>query len=232
VNPVVLRSGRRRRRVLRALVVLVLLVVVVPPVCVELGYQIEIARIPERPPSPVPPLPRLLVQSLAVQLFDTAEPEMTTVYPWTPFVALARMKARARPRLTPEALAASETLRQSTAVRTKMQRMLDRAVLATWISRHLSANEALRVALWQMSFGRDLAGIDAAARRFFGKSAQDLDAGEIAELLAVSQYPAIVEHPERLRESRDDLLRKLHAYGVIDESTMAATMERDVRRFK
>jgi len=42
-------------------------------------------------------------------------------------------------------------------------------------------------------------------------------------------YP---DRPERLRAPRDALLRKLHDHGLIDEPTMQAAMERDVRRFK
>jgi membrane peptidoglycan carboxypeptidase len=83
-----------------------------------------------------------------------------------------------------------------------------------------------------MYFGQGDFGIDAAARRYFGKTPQDLDAGEIAELLAVSPNAAIGNHPEKARASRDGLLHKLHEYGVIDEPTMLAAIERDVRRFK
>jgi hypothetical protein len=233
VDPITPRSNRRRRRVLRALAGLAAFLVVVPLAAIELAYQIEIARIPERPPSPAPSFPPLLARSLAVQLFDTPDPEMTPTYPWTPLVAVVRMRLGAKPRLTPEALAARQVLRTGQVHRRQIWSTIDEAVLAIWISRHLSAPEAISVALSKMPFGLETSGVESAARRFFGKSAADLDAGEIAELLAVSTAPDFrLRHREGLRGARDSLLSKLQAHGVIDEPTTMAAMQRDVRRIK
>jgi hypothetical protein len=233
VDPVAPPSRRRRRRLLRALVAVAAFLVVVPLAAIELAYQIEIARIPERPPAPAPSFPPLVVRSLAVQLFDTPDPEMTPIYPWSPPIAIARVKLGARPRLTPEGLAASEVLRGAEPrVRSHVWRTIDRVVLATWISRHLSAREAICVALSKMFFAPGTVGIAAAARRFFGKSPDDLDAGEIAELVASGAKPSMLLDWPDLRQSRDGLLSKLRAHGVIDEPTMLAAMARDVRRIK
>ena len=136
--------------------------------------------------------------------------------------------------MTAEAYAARAVLRtaQERVPRPQIWWTIDNVVLATWISRHLSAPEALSVALSQMPFTPRIAGIDPAARQLFAKSPDDLDAEETAELLALSSQPLLVENPEELRKSRDALLRKLHVHGVIDEPTMLAAMQRDVRRFK
>jgi len=200
-------------------------------VTLELGYQIEIARIRERPPDPVPSLPPLAVRSLGVQIFDTPDPQMRPIHPWTPVIAVARGY---RGNLTPEALAASVLLGESqrSIRRSNVWWAIDNAVLATWISRHLTAREAISVALAGMNFGAPTPGIEAAARRFFEKSAQDLDAGEVAALLALSQQPSLADRAEDLRKARDGLLRRLRTAGVIDEPTMQAAMEGDVRRFK
>jgi Transglycosylase len=231
VDPVAPPQRRRRKRIVRALVIAALVVAIVPLVALELGYQIEIARIAERPPDPVPSFPPLLVRSLAVQLFDTPDPQMTPIHPWTPVIAMARGY---RGNLTPEALVASILLGKSQGShrRSNTRWAIDNGVLATWISRHLTAREAISVALSEMNFGRETAGIDAAARRFFEKSAHDLDAGEVAALLALSHRTSLADRPEELRKARDGLLRRLRAAEVIDEPTMQAAMERDVRRFK
>ena len=157
---------------------------------------------------------------------------MTRIYPWMPLVAIARVQLGGKPRLTPEALAASALLR-SGQHRPQLWWTIDGGVLATWISRHLSAREAICVALSEMPFGLETSGIESAARRFFGKSAADLDAGEIAELLALSNAPGFrLRHPDALRGARDGLLLRLQAHGVIDEPTRMAAIQRDVRRIK
>jgi hypothetical protein len=219
---------------MRALAAVAAFLVVVPLAVIELAYQIEIARIPERPLSPTPSFPPLIVRSLAVQRFDTPDPEMTpTFYPWTPLVAMLRIPPGGKSRLTPGALAAFEVLRTQQVHRRHIWSNIDEAVLAIWISRHLSAREAISVALSKMPFGLETSGVESAARRFFGKSAVDLDAGEIAELLAVSTAPNFhLRRPDALRGARDSLLRNLQAHGVIDESTTTAAMKRDVRRIK
>jgi len=233
VDPVAPPQRRRRKRVVRALVIAALVVTIVPLAALELGYQIEIARIPERPPDPVPSLPPLVVRSLGVQLFDTPDPQMKPIYPWTPLIALARVYLGARPRLTPETLAATQVLRSGQRQARNLRRQIEESVMATWVSRHLPAREALSVALSQMYFAPDVTGIAAAARHFFDKSVEDLDAGEIAALIAWTANPSTYRNrPDRLRDSRDALLRKLHDHGLIDEPTMQAAMERDVRRFK
>ncbi|TMB28211.1 MAG: hypothetical protein E6J61_18555 [Deltaproteobacteria bacterium] len=235
MDPVAPPSRRRRWRLVRALVITALLVTIGPLLALELGYQVEIARIPERPPDPPPSLPPLVVRSLGVQLFDTPDPRMTPIYPWTPFIGLARFYLGARPHLIPEELAARQVMRSAGRPQppTKLQRLIEVAALATWISRHLSAREAISVALSQAHFAPDVVGIAAAARRFFDKSLEELDAGEIAALIAGSAGPSMYpDRPERLRAPRDALLRKLHDHGLIDEPTMQAAMERDVRRFK
>jgi hypothetical protein len=236
VDPVAPPSRRRRRRLLRALVLVAALLVVMPLVVIEVAYQIEIARIPERPPDPAPSsLPPLVVRAFAVQLFDTADPQMTPIYPWTPLFALARLRRHAG-RLTPEIVAARWTLALDASQvkdrRSNLWWAIDNWVLATWISRHLSAREAIAIALSETAFGQGTVGIGSAARHFLDKSAEDLDAGETALLLALSARPKLREQPDRLRESRDALLRKLHAHGVIDEPTMLAAMKHDIRRFK
>jgi len=229
MDPVAPRSGRRRRRIARALIALVLILVVAPLACVELAYQIEIARIPERPESPAPSFAPLVVRAAAVHLFDTPDPQMTPIYPWTLLIAIGKARlAGALPRLTPEALAATQVLRTGNFAAGRST--IDNTVLSIWISRHLSAREAICVALSKLPFGLQTSGIESAAR-LLGKSSADLDAGEVAQLLAMYR-PRPLNMGISVREMRDGLLRKMHAQGVIDEATMQAAMEQDVRRFK
>ncbi len=71
-------------------------------------------------------------------------------------------------------------------------------------------------------FGSNVVGLDAAAWRYFGRSAENLSWGEMAALAVLPNAPALV-HPgrnrERLMEKRNGLLDKLLKAGLIDTHT-------------
>jgi penicillin-binding protein 1C len=73
-------------------------------------------------------------------------------------------------------------------------------------------------------FGSNVAGLDAASWRYFGRSADKLSWGEMASLAVLPNAPGLV-HPGKNRkillEKRNKLLNKLHANKTIDETTCA-----------
>jgi penicillin-binding protein 1C len=73
-------------------------------------------------------------------------------------------------------------------------------------------------------YGGNVVGIDAAAWRYFGRSAQDLSWAEAAALAVLPNNPGLV-HPGRnrdeLKRKRDRVLDMLRAHGRIDGDTLA-----------
>lgn len=60
---------------------------------------------------------------------------------------------------------------------------------ALWLERHATKEEILEVYLTNAPYGGNICGIEAAARRYFGKSARDLTASEAALLAGIPQAP-------------------------------------------
>lgn len=85
-----------------------------------------------------------------------------------------------------------------------------------------SKNEILNLYAAHAPFGGNVIGLDAAAWRYFGRSADDLSWGEAASLAVLPNSPSLV-HPGKhrlwLKSKRDHLLDKLKTKGLIDETT-------------
>ena len=78
-----------------------------------------------------------------------------------------------------------------------IERKVQEAVLALWLETRFSKDEILELYLNRVYFGAGAYGVDAAARRYFGKSARDVSLGEAA-LLA-----GLLKAPSRLAPTRD-----------------------------
>ncbi|MFL5351813.1 transglycosylase domain-containing protein [Archangium sp.] len=93
--------------------------------------------------------------------------------------------------------------------------------LSVWLSRHWSAEEVLTAYAEGVWFGRDLTGLDAAARRYFGKPPGQLVLHEAALLAGLPQSPERNDpfcHPERARQRRDVVLSRLQRLGWISDT--------------
>ncbi|MGY4316844.1 transglycosylase domain-containing protein [Bradyrhizobium sp. JR3.5] len=95
--------------------------------------------------------------------------------------------------LTPQQLAKNLFLTQE---RT-MQRKLQEAELALWLERKHSKNEILELYLNRVYFGSGAYGVEAAAQRYFGKSAKNVTLPEAAMLAG------LVKSPSRLAPNRN-----------------------------
>src|SRR5256714_9963345 len=78
-----------------------------------------------------------------------------------------------------------------------MQRKLQEVILALWLERKYSKDEILDLYLNRVYFGNGAYGVDAAAQRYFGKSARNLTLQEAA-LLA-----GLVKSPSKLAPTRN-----------------------------
>jgi penicillin-binding protein 1A len=78
-----------------------------------------------------------------------------------------------------------------------MQRKLQEAELAIWLERKHSKNEILELYLNRVYFGSGAYGVEAAAQRYFGKSAKNVSIAEAAMLAG------LVKSPSRLAPNRN-----------------------------
>lgn len=96
---------------------------------------------------------------------------------------------------------------------------LDQAVRALRLEKAASKEDILTAYLNRAPYGMNLIGAEAAAWRYFGKSAQTLSLPEAALLAGLPKAPSWLNplaHPERARVRRDYVLRRMHAEGFID----------------
>jgi penicillin-binding protein 1C len=95
-------------------------------------------------------------------------------------------------------------------------------LLALRLEFSYNKNEILALYASNAPFGTNVVGLDAAAWRYFGRSADELSWGETAALAVLPNAPALV-HPGRNRDEllrkRNELLDKLAATKIIDETT-------------
>lgn len=92
------------------------------------------------------------------------------------------------------------------------------AFRALQLDLHLSKDEMLETYLNLAPYGRNLEGVGAAARFWFGTTPERLSAGQIALLVALPRSPGGYDperHPEAARKVRDRVLGELTARGVL-----------------
>lgn len=123
------------------------------------------------------------------------------------------------------------------------ERKMREMVLTTRLERLLSKNEILELYFNSIYLGRGVAGIEAAATSYFGKSARNITTAEAALLAALVKGPNFFNpdrHPERALERYGYVLTRMQEDGIItadeDKSVRAAlprivNNERERRNF-
>lgn len=94
-------------------------------------------------------------------------------------------------------------------------------ILATRLEFRASKEEILAMYVSHAPFGGNVVGLDAAAWRYFGHSAEELSWAEAATLAVLPNAPSVMhlsKARERLQKKRDRLLKQLHEAEVIDSS--------------
>ena len=102
--------------------------------------------------------------------------------------------------------------------------LYEKAVESLWalhLETRYSKKELLVLYAAHAPFGGNVVGVEAAAWRYFGRSASDLSWAESATLAVLPNSPALI-HPgrnrEQLKTKRDNLLRVLVERGVFDRT--------------
>ena len=107
--------------------------------------------------------------------------------------------------------------------RTLKQKLIEIIVALRIEFRH-SKDEILALYASHAPFGGNVVGLEAAAWRYFGKSAELLSHAEAACLAVLPNSPALI-HPGRnrqaLREKRNRLLERMHSAGILDSAEAA-----------
>jgi len=105
----------------------------------------------------------------------------------------------------------------------KLARKVEEAVLAVMLEMRYSKREILTAYLNEIYLGRsggvNVMGMGAASRAYFGKDASQLSLAEAATLAGIIPAPASyspLTHPDRAKERRDWVLRRLAALGRVE----------------
>jgi len=99
-----------------------------------------------------------------------------------------------------------------------LERKLKEAFLAFQLERRYTKNEILELYLNQVYFGSGAYGVEAAARRFFGKSVSRLDIAECALIVGLPKAPSIYSplvNPDLAIKRRDVVLHQMLEVGAI-----------------
>src|SRR5690606_17663662 len=102
-----------------------------------------------------------------------------------------------------------------------LKRKVQEAMLALWLERKLSKDEILSAYLNRVYLGAGAYGIDAAARVYFNKRAQELslrEAATIAGLLKAPSRYSPAANPELSAQRTDTVLAAMVDAGYIKES--------------
>jgi penicillin-binding protein 1A len=116
-----------------------------------------------------------------------------------------------------------------------LERKMKEIVLAVRLERSFSKDEILELYLNRIYFGEGAYGVQAAARRYFGKDVADLTVPEAAMIAGIPANPSAfspVRHPEAALGRRNRVLASMRERGNLDNATFrdAATTPLGVLR--
>ncbi|WP_084327376.1 PBP1A family penicillin-binding protein [Salinarimonas rosea] len=110
-----------------------------------------------------------------------------------------------------------------------ISRKIQEAILALWLERTYSKAEILELYMNRVYFGAGAYGVDAAARRYFDKSARDVTLSEAAMLAGLVQQPsrlAPTRNPSGAKARAEVVLRAMREEGLIDETRLVTALSR------
>ena len=114
-------------------------------------------------------------------------------------------------------------------------RKMQELVLALWLERKFSKNEILELYLNRVYFGSGAYGVEAAAQRYFGKSARQVKVGEAAMLAGVVKSPSRLapnRNPAGAERRAQIVLAAMGELGFITETMMKTAQAQPARAVK
>ena len=112
----------------------------------------------------------------------------------------------------------------------KLKRKIQEQYLAVRLEQEMDKDEILENYMNTINLGQNTLGVQAASRRYFGKSVWDLNLSECAVIAAITQNPSRynpISHPED-NADRQDVLEKMLEQGYISQSQYDEAMADDV----
>jgi membrane peptidoglycan carboxypeptidase len=112
-----------------------------------------------------------------------------------------------------------------------IRRKVQEAILALWMERKLGKEEILSRYLNTAYFGAGVYGVDAAAKRYFGKAAKELSLSEAAMLAGLVRAPSALAPTRHLEEARQRsalVLKAMVAIGAISREQAEAARRQPV----
>ena len=113
----------------------------------------------------------------------------------------------------------------------KLKRKIQEQYLAVKLEQEMDKNEILENYMNTINLGQNTLGVQAASRRYFGKSVWDLNLSECAVIAAITQNPSRynpISHPENNADRRQDVLEKMLEQGYISQSQYDEALADDV----
>jgi penicillin-binding protein 1A len=108
-----------------------------------------------------------------------------------------------------------------------LKRKVQEAMLALWLERQLSKDEILVRYLNTAYFGAGVYGVDAAAKRYFGKEVQQLSLYETAMLAGLTRAPSALAPHRNLERARE---RAAHVLDAMVETGAISSEQANVAR--
>ncbi len=191
-------------------------------------YRYALSRVGELPR---PPVPR---SGLAYRVLWSAEEagplQLEPIWPWSIIDHFIPRRPKNRPpsvgrQITSQLARRWMWERPQREGERRLHRMFQELALTIWLSRHWTAEEVLTAYAERAWFGEGLVGMDAAARRYFGKQPEQLALHEAALLAGLSQSPSRYDplrRPEQARKRRDFVLGRLRTLKWISEAEWEA----------
>ena len=112
------------------------------------------------------------------------------------------------------------------------ERKVQEVILAVWLELNLTKREILELYLNRVYLGAGAYGVDAAAHRYFGKSAKDVTLAEAATLAALLKAPARYSpllDREASAERASLVLAAMHEEGYIDDRETSLALSDEVK---
>jgi len=113
----------------------------------------------------------------------------------------------------------------------RLERKLQEQVLAVQIEKQMDKNEILESYLNTINLGQNCLGVQAAAKRYFGKDVNDLTLSESAVIAGITQNPSgynPITNPEDNAKRRDKVLKDMLDQGYIDQTAYDEAKADDV----